>query len=375
MKFTVNAGDFDSALKSVQGRARVSTTIPILKCILVTASDAKVSVLGNDLDSSSFASLDAEVTTPGAWALPAEHLIRAVEGLPKSAHIVVEFDGKARGQQVTVKSGRSRHTIPILPAADFPNALSAKGGYSFDVTSDELDQLFARPIGAVDSKHSITSITGVWLHLESGNLVSTGLDGHSMLQFGTQIAGGEFKGVIVPHYAISEILKIGAGSVSVTDRTIEIDAGSRSYCSKLIDGTFPLSYQKAIPGTDGPHVIIDREALIERLVRLESIGAIYNEKTIDVSVNDGDLVMTLTTSLADGAETVECESEDADGKFFCLRTEQLLDACRSLRGEKIKIFVNTESLPIRIFDPSEPDAISFEMLCKSKNRKATAVAA
>lgn len=366
MKFTVNAGDFDSALKSVQGRARVSTQIPILKSILVTAGDAKVSVLGNDLDSSSFASLDAEVVLAGSWAIPADPLIRVVAGLPKAAHIVVEFDGKTR-QQVTVKSGRSRYTIPVMPSLDFPDALSAKDGFSFDVTAEELEQLFSRPSGVVDTMRQ--QLSGVYLHEEAGRLFSCATDGHSLLRFSTQISAKGFHGAIIPDSALAEITKIGAGAVSITDRTIEIVNGSRSYCSKLVDGTFP-DYRRVVPALSQNHFIVDRQALIESLARLDSIEGFSECSVIDVTFADDEINISIT-GLASGSEVIECETVGSGG-FFCLQTRNLLEACKTLAGDKIDVFVIDEGSPIRIVDMSEPEAICIEMPCRSKNRKAKA---
>lgn len=366
MKFTVNAGDFDSALRSVQGRARVSTQIPILKSILVTAGEAKVSVLGNDLDSSSFASLDAEVALAGSWAIPADPLIRVVAGLPKAAHIVVEFDGKPR-QQVTVKSGRSRYMIPVMPAADFPGALSAKGGVSFDVTAEDLDQLFSRPSGVVDLGRPY--LAGAYLHEEAGRLFSCATNGHSLLRFSTQIEAKGFRGVIVPHSALPEIIKIGAGTVSITESAIEIVNGSRSFCSKLIDGTFP-DYRRVVPELCSNHVIIDRLALLESLARLGSIEGFSECRTIDATFANDEISITIT-GLADGSEAIECETAGTEG-FFCMQTRNLLEACKTLGGEKIDIFVIDEGSPVRIVDMSEPDAVCIEMPYKSKNRRAQA---
>lgn len=372
MKFTVNAGEFDSALKSVQGRARVSTTIPILKHILVTASEAKVSALGNDLDSSSFASLDAEVATDGSWAIPAEPLIRVIGGLLKSAHVVVEFDGQPR-QQVIVRSGKSRYTIPVMPAADFPPALSASGGVEFAATSDDLHQLLARPRGAINAKEPRAALTGIFLHDEAGKLAGVATDGHTVLRFGASIEAAGFRGVIVPTHAIDEILKIGSGTLSILPgRTIEIGTENRSYCSKLIDATFPESYRRIIPAAQGAYIEIDREGLLECLSRLDSISSFSDCLTIDASIGAGEISITLT-GIADGAETIECDTEHADGEFFCLRTRQLLKACQTLRGDRVQIYVGSD--PIRLVDLSEPDAISVEKLCVSKNRVGPVAAA
>lgn len=376
MKFAVSAGEFDSALKSVQGRTRAHKIIPILNHVLVSASESNVSVLGHDLDSSSFASLDAEVTLPGSWAIPGDPLIKVIGGLQKSAHATIELDVALA--RVTVKSGRSRYVIPVMSALDFPDALSAKDGFSFDVTADELEQLFSRPSGVADPARAY--LNGIYLHDDGGKLHSCATDGHSLLRFGTEISSEGLdcavspghNGVIVPNSSLSEIVKIGAGTISVTERTIEIVNGSRSYCSKLVDGTFP-DYRRVIPELCADHFAIDREALVESLLRLDSIEGFSECGIIDATFGDGEVSITLT-GIANGAEVIECETTGEVG-FFCLQTRHLLNACKTLSGDRIDIYVRDPGSPIRIVDTSEPDAICIEMPCHSKNRETAAVAA
>lgn len=96
--------------------------------------------------------------------------------------------------------------------------------------------------------------------------------------------------------------------------------------------------------------------------RLEGLIAAA-DKEIDAKESEID---NLESELEDAKDEVVDDSENVGA---------VINAFLDLRGDKVKIFVNGESKPIRLFDPSEPDAISFEMLCKSKNRKASDVAA
>src|SRR6266705_3525762 len=109
MKFTVNAGELSLALRGPCDRANKShTPIAILKHIRIEAKDAQLALLGHDLDSSSEARIDAEVTAPGACTLPAEPLARLVNGLPKAALVSFDLDALT----CIIKSQRSRYKLP-----------------------------------------------------------------------------------------------------------------------------------------------------------------------------------------------------------------------------------------------------------------------
>ncbi|MDB5550828.1 MAG: polymerase subunit beta [Rhizobium sp.] len=368
MKFTVEAGKFGSALKFVQGRAKgVAAVIPILKSVLVTAGHAEVSVMGNGLDSSSLASLEAEVATPGSWAIPADPLARIVGGMLRSSLVTVEYDAKSN--QVTVKSGRSRYTIPVMQAADFPDALSAQDGVSFKVAAQDLEQLFGRPAGVVDLTR--VPLSGVYVHDESGVLASCATDGHSLRRFSSDVDAKAFAGAIVPNSALAEIIKTGPGTLSFTGRTVEIVSGTRSYCSKLVDAKFP-DYRRVVPEPHSNCATVDRQAMIESLSRLNSIEGFSECSTIDVTFGSDEINITITGN-ANGSEVIECETAGTEG-FFCLQTRNLLDACKAFKGDKLGISARDELSAIRIVDPSEPSAIGVEMPCRSKNQRAQAAA-
>lgn len=212
-------------------------------------------------------------------------------------------------------------------------------------------------------------LSGAFIHAEAGKLASCATDGHSLRRFTTEIDANDFAGAIVPNSALSEIVKMGGGTLSFTARTVEIVNGSRSYCSKLIDATFP-DYRRVIPEPYADRVAIDRQALLESLARLSSIEGFSECSVIDASFSNDEMIITITGK-ASGSEVIECDTFGTEG-FFCLQTGNLLDACKGLRGEKLDISVRDERSPIRIIDATEPSAVCVEMPCVSKNRKAQA---
>jgi DNA polymerase III subunit beta len=365
MKCTVNAGDLSTALRGPCDRAKPQGSIPILKHVLCEAKDNRLSLLGHDLDSSSEAAIDAEVDAPSACAVPAEPLARLIGGLPKGAHIVLEV----AGTDILIKSGRSRYKLPILPAMDMPAALSADGGTSFQMTKDDLEQVFARPRSATDLKDPRPICHGVYVHGEAGKLVSAATSGVVLSRFSTEIEAGEFRGAMIARASGDEILKFGAGELSVSDRIVSIKSGTRTYASKLIETVFPEHYRRTIH-SEGTRATIFREAAIESLSRIRAVSDFVGSDLLDIDAGDGELTLSMVGA-ADGSETIECDGSVS--AFVCVRSGHFLDALKALRGEKVEFLIPSEREPFRIIDPSEPSAIMILMPCASRTvRKAQA---
>jgi DNA polymerase III sliding clamp (beta) subunit (PCNA family) len=366
MKFTVNAGEFSAALRGPCDRTKQHTIIPILKHIRCEASGTDLMLLGHDLDSSSESRVDAEVSVPGACAIPAAPLAQWVAGLHKAATIDAELVGK----DIIIKSGRSRCKLPILDAADMPAALSAVGGLNLSVSASDLEQLFVRPRPPIDVKEPRTCFQGFYLHGDGGKVCSVTTNGNFMMRFSTGMDAAGLSGAIIPRYAADEIVKIGAGELTISDRIISISASGRVYCSKIIDATFPEQYRRAIPEIDGPCIEVDGETVLECLSRLRAVGEFSDSDLIDISVGDNEITISVT-GVADGAEKIECEASES--KFVCLRSSQLLEAVKSIKGETLGLYIRSERDTVRIVDRAEPTAITVIVPCASKtDRRAIA---
>jgi len=364
MKCTVSAGELSAALRGPCDRAKPSGLIPILKHVRCEAAGSRLLLLGHDLDSSSEAHLDAEVETSGACAIPAEPFARLIRGLPKGAHVVIEVTGK----DVTIKSGRSRYKLPILPAIDMPEALCVEGGASFRVTADDLDQVFVRPRSAMDLKDPRPICHGIFLHSDAGKIVAAATSGVMLARYSTDIDAGGFLGAIIPRWASDEILKVGAGEMTISDRIISINSDRTTYSAKLIEAIFPERYRRTIPA-DGSRATLYREAAIEALSRIRAVSDFSGSDLLDISVGDGELILSMIGT-ADASEAIECESSSS--AFVCLRSAHLLEALKSLRGEKVEFLIQSEREAFRIIDPSEPSAISVMMPCATRTVRAKA---
>lgn len=362
MRFTIQAAPFLDGLKSVQARARANS-IELLRHIRFDVVDDKLTLLGHDTASSSQAFLSVGSATDGTCAVPADAIVRLIGSLPKEAHVAIE----RQDYQITIKVGRSRYKLNVLLSDDFPGALPCDDGESVDLSGADVRQLFARPRAVLDPKDARLQMQGAYLHAVDGKLASAAYGNFHFVRFMSETAMPSLVGVIVPAAAMDEIERMGAGRLTVSDRSIAYETEGRRFCSKLIDANY-FDYMRAVPPT-GAYVEVDRAEMLEAVKRLSLLSA--TESEIHLAFGSGEVIASIAGA-GEGVETVAASGEVGDGILIAITPSQIVAGLGLPAGEVVQLHVEPGKLYIRIVDPFEPSAVLAEATRLPKNVRAAA---
>ena len=365
MKFSTPAGDFLECLKVVHARCK-GTSIEILRHIRFDVEGQQLTMTGHDMSASCEAYLGVDEPTDGSCAVPGESIVRLIGSLARSAHIVVELDG----HQITVKSGKSRYKIPVLPSNDFPPALTCENGAAVQLSADDVETLFGRTRQALDQKDARPFGQGLYLHMADGHLCTSGISLFHFARLQVDAKLPELAGVIIPLAAVDEIVKIckGGGHLTVTDRIIAVEANGRRFCSKLIEEKYP-DYSTRLPPLVQTYVDIDRAETLAAVRRLTSIAE--PASVIDLSVGDGEIILSLS-GLGEGVETVQCSCETKIDMLVSIAAQRFIEMLEMPTGEVLQLHFKTGSMAVRIHDPSDPSFILVESTRIPKGYRAAA---
>lgn len=351
MKFTIEAATLLDGLKSIHARTKSNAqAAEILKHISFTVSGASLTLLGHDQSSSSEATLQVDSPSDGTCAVPSESIVRLIGSLPKEAHVTIEQDGTI----ITVKSGRSRYKIPVLVIDNFPGPLPCEDGVTVELSSDDVIQLFKRPLVALDPKDTRAWGQGVYLHAVDGILCSCAISLFHFARYSTVVRCPELSGVIVPAAAIEEISKLGAGKLTISERSIAYEIDGRRYCSKLIDSKFP-DYPRVLPSLSDNYVDIDRDEMLAAVRRLTSVAA--PDSVIDLNFGDCEITASLS-GICDGVETIQCSGQVK--AFLSVAAHKLVEMLEMPKGETLQFHTYGRKTAFRLHDPSETASIFVE---------------
>lgn len=297
---TVDREALAGALAVVGRAVDRANKIPILSHILLEADGDKASLTATNLDITLRASIAATVDGKASMALPAE-LLRQIAAKAPDDTVSLQDDGA----RVTIRSGRSRWHVNVLPAADFPAAEHDETyAGAFTLAGAELAELLARTEFAVATpKDERLYLQGVFLQVIDDMLYAVATDGHVLSRLrldapdgADQALGG---GIIIPDRAVA-ILKTLTGdlasiTIEASKRRIRIAAGGIAFTSKLLDGTYP-DWRRVIPGDQPKTARVAREALAAAVERVALIAAergrgvrlSFGEQGLGVAVADSD---------------------------------------------------------------------------------------
>lgn len=262
MTLTIQRADLARVLTAVSRVVESRNTIPILGNVLLSATAGTLTATGTDLDIqySAMSPAEGEIST----TVDAKRLADIAKRVAGDT-VTLALDG----EKLTVKSGRSRFSLPTLPVADFPSLDTGEFDTEFKL---DLAALVAPVRFAMSSEQTRYYLCGVYLHEEGETLRAVATDGHRLSHNSvTRPDVAPIPDVIVPAKTVG-IIPTGEISVSLSRNKIRLATADTIIVSKLIDGTFP-DYKRVIPSGNDKQLTVGRKDLAEAVARVSSVAS------------------------------------------------------------------------------------------------------
>src|SRR5258707_3563125 len=141
MRVTVERSHLLKSLGHVHRVVERRNTIPILSNVLLRADGGKLTLKATDLDLEVTESVPAEIGQGGATTVPAHILYDVVRKLPDGAEVALDT---GEGAQLSLRSGRSKFTLQVLPESDFPDLTTGDLATRFTMPASALRKLIER---------------------------------------------------------------------------------------------------------------------------------------------------------------------------------------------------------------------------------------
>ena len=308
MKFRIEKETLLGPLQFVNGAVERRQSLPILSNVLMAVTENKLTLSATDMEVEMVAKAEVEASEPGDITVPARKVTDICRALPAGAQI--EF--KLAEGRLTLRSGRSRFNLSVLPASDFPNLEGLVEERGFRIRGDRLKRLLERTQFAMAQQDVRYYLNGLLLERSGGALRAVATDGHRLALCDTELdweGTEDFEGVIVPRKSVLELNRMvgeatGEVHVGVGAQAIRVLGERVQLTSKLIDGRFP-DYGRVVPAPEEctRRLVVDREALRQSLSRAAILS---NEKyrAVRLCLEEG-----LLRILAHNPEQEEAEEE------------------------------------------------------------------
>jgi len=273
----------------------------------------------------------------GAVTVGARKLQDILRSLPEGAEVSLVLDEK----RLQICSGRSRFSLQILPANDFPRMTVTEGETKqFKISQRAFRQLLAKTQYAMATQDVRYYLNGLMLLVERRELSTVATDGHRLAYASVEIdADFPRQEMIIPRKTVLELNRLLMDSddpltITLASNQVRFSFSAVVLVSKVIDGKFP-DYERVVPVGLQNYFTVARPVLLQAMNRA---AILTNEKFRGVRIVLGDGSLKL---IAANAEQEEAQEEleveyTGDAIDVGFNIGYLLDVLNNVHVDEIK---------------------------------------
>ncbi|WP_336171673.1 DNA polymerase III subunit beta [Ensifer sp. MJa1] len=327
------------------------STIPVLLNVLFEKDETqpgKLLARFTNLDIEAAVRFGAEIDPVfEAFTVPAATLHEIINKLPDGADLSIAGERTDKLTGVTIKSGRSRFRLQVLPASDFHKMKHGDLPFSFSLSATDFAAALSSVGFAVSTEETRYYLNGIFLHPAEDGACMVATDGHRLSK---RLVRAELDaaapGIIIPRGAIKVLTRIlpkeGTVAISLSDTVIRITTGETTLTSKLIDGTFP-DYQRVIPASHAMLATIDIKSLATSIERVKTISG---ERGRAVLFSFADQALKLKVNNPDAGEAEDEVTYEGEASLqIGFNASYVADALSHLSGDRFEMGLGDAGSP------------------------------
>lgn len=347
MKFVVNGILLADAAITVSKACSVKTTLPVLECIKIKATNDQVKLTAYDGEISIEQTIKADILEEGEICVNGKFFSDFV-GKIQDETIVISSDEKT----MNIHYGECVSTMQTLSASDFPVFGNGVGEEYFEIKEKDFKDLIAKTVFCCATDDSRPILKGCLLETSDGKLEATALDGFRMAVSSRSIVGDSGKVKIVcPARALTEISRMLEGGdevlkIYVNKNTLTVGVKDTLLKSKLYLGEF-VRKENIYPVEFETLVYVNKSEIIESIERASILIRGDKNNLVLFEISSKGIMLRANSDIGKVEEYVACELNGKElniamnGKF-------ILDALKATEGEKVKISFNSAVSPFTV---------------------------
>lgn len=344
MTLTTDPQSLAAALKGAAAIVNAKDTIPVLSMVRLT-SDPEAETLElvtTNLDLQYRQSIKAAGATL-SLCVDAKRLL----AMASSADPAAPFTLTHADNRLNIKAGKSRWTLPTLPANNFP--VMSADGLCKPLSVPDFSEIAALTLWAAATEQARYYLDGVCLNEVGGKACFTATNTNALATADTALKWpAKAPTAIIPRATVQAIAAVeGAVSLSWSERMIVATTGQTEITSKLIEGSFP-DYRRIFPEASEPYAV-DRADFLAGVRRIR-IASDAKERRMRISRTDGALSIRIEgTAGMDGAEDIPADC--SEGFDTGVKADELIGMLTALSGAETITIEQAEAEKVMRFRP------------------------
>ena len=352
MKLIFIKSDLISGINIVMKAVSSKTTMSILECILIDATEGVIKMTANDMDLGIETKVQGEIAEAGRIAIDAKIFSEITRKLPDN-DVVIEVHDETKA---IITCENSKFNILIKSAEDFSYLPMIEKKDRITISQFSLKEIIRQTSFAINDAEKNKLLTGELFEVTGNKLKVVALDKFRIAIRNVELKEdyGNYK-VLVPGKSLNEISKILNGgmeddvNIYFTNNHILFEFDDTIVVSRLIEATNYFDTDKMISNDYKTKITINKNemaACIDRATLLIKEG---DKKPIFLTMKDTQLELSINTFIGSMDENIPISKEGED-MMISFNPRFLIDILRVLDQEEVNIYFTNSKAPCFIRD-------------------------
>lgn len=338
------------ALRAVSSK----TTLPILECLVIEASQNKIRLISNDQELGIETIVKGQIISEGNIAINAKLFAEIIRKLPDS-DVTVTTD---ENYMALIQCEKTKFNLMGKSSEEFPMLPQIETEKSIRVSDYSLKEIIHQTIFSVSDNENNKIMTGELFEISGDIFKVVSLDGHriSIRKIQLHQSYDDLR-VIVPGKTLNEISKILSGEVdkivtiSFTEKHIMFSFDDTTVLSRLIEGEY-YKIEQMLSDNYETKVTVNNKELLSCIDRASLMIKEVDKTPIVMNFQDDSLQMRINSSIGSMKEEVDIRKEGKD-IMIGFNPKFIMDALRVIDDETVDIYLFNPKAPCFIKDKEE----------------------
>ena len=342
MKLLFQKNDLVSAIQIV-GRAVASkTTMSIMECILIDATEGKISLTGNKSEFGIETLCEGEIIEPGKIALEAKLFQEIIKRLPQTDGKNLSVETEENGNCI-IRSEKSVFKIMGRNADEFPSLPIVEKQEAVLVSQFSLRNMINQTIFSTANGENNKRMAGEYFEIKDNLFSITSLDGHRISIRKTFLKESYTEqAAIVPKEVLADLSKILTGDL---EDMVEMYF-SRQYLLFHYENTTVVTQL-----VEGEYFHV-KQMLMENIDRARILARDNDKNPLILKITEDYLFLKIISDLGRMDAEIPVKKEGKD-LLIAFNPNFLMDALQNIEEEEVSLYFTISRSPVFIRDKEE----------------------
>lgn len=330
------------------------TTMSILQCIMIDATNNKIKLIANDMELGIETLIEGDIVEKGQIALDAKIFLEIVRKLPDN-DVTILTDNSLK---TVISCEKAKFTIIGKSGEDFSYLPSIERIDSIVISQFTLKETIRQTIFSIADNDNNKLMTGELFDISGDVLKIVSLDGHriSIRKIGLRNSYPARK-VIVPGKTLNEISKILSDDMEkdvhifFTGKHVVFEFDKTVVVSRLIEGEY-FKIDQMLSSDYETKVTINKRELLECIDRATLLVKEGDKKPIIINITEDMMELKMNSAMGSMNEEIDITKQGKD-LMIGFNPKFMIDALRVIDNEQIDIYLVNPKAPCFIRDAGE----------------------